>query len=91
MFWVLLCAAVFGEKCLTMVNTLNKYKQGLLSVCMRYGKAKAVPLEEINFPKFHDNGTRWWYNFQPYAPAAFTPSKYTWYSLLIEAESTPGP
>jgi hypothetical protein len=28
---------------------------------------------------------------EPYAPAAFTPSKCSWYSLLLEAESTPGP
>jgi len=28
---------------------------------------------------------------QPYAPAAFTPRKYSWYSCLLEAESTPGP
>ena len=34
---------------------------------------------------------------QPYAPAAFTPRsipedrKHTWYSFLLEAESTPGP
>jgi len=28
---------------------------------------------------------------QPYAPAAFTPRKYPWYSFLLEAESTPGP
>jgi len=26
----------------------------------------------------------------PYAPAAFTPRKYFWYSFLLEAESTPG-
>ena len=26
-----------------------------------------------------------------YAPAAFTPKKYSWYSFLLEAESTPGP
>jgi len=25
-----------------------------------------------------------------YAPAAFTPRKYSWYSFLLEAESTPG-
>jgi hypothetical protein len=24
------------------------------------------------------------------APAAFSPRKYTWYSFLLEAESTPG-
>ena len=28
---------------------------------------------------------------QPYAPAAFTPRKYSWYSFLLEAELTPGP
>jgi len=28
---------------------------------------------------------------QPYAPAAFTPRKYSWYSFLLEADSTPGP
>jgi len=28
---------------------------------------------------------------QPYAPAAFTPRKYSCYSFLLEAESTPGP
>jgi len=27
----------------------------------------------------------------PYAPAAFTPKKCSWYSFLLEAESTPGP
>jgi len=27
---------------------------------------------------------------QPYSPAAFTPRKYSWYSFLLEAESTPG-
>jgi len=28
---------------------------------------------------------------QPYVTVAFTPRKYTWYSFLSEAESTPGP
>jgi len=27
--------------------------------------------------------------YQPYAPVAFTPWKYSWYSFLLEAESTP--
>jgi hypothetical protein len=29
--------------------------------------------------------------FQPYAQAAFTASKYSWYPFLLEDESTPGP
>ena len=28
---------------------------------------------------------------QPYAPTAFAHRKYSWYSFLLEAESTPGP
>ena len=28
---------------------------------------------------------------QPYAPAAFTPRKCSWYSFMLEAESTQGP
>ena len=32
-----------------------------------------------------------WQGCQPYAPAAFTPTKYCRYSFLLEAESTPGP
>jgi len=47
--------------------------------------------QEVKVPRFHDNGTGWWQGYQTYAPAAFTPRKYTWYSLLLEAESTPGP
>ena len=28
---------------------------------------------------------------QPNAPGAVTPRNYSWYSFLLEAESTPGP
>ena len=44
--------------------------------------------ESLRFPDFvttQDGGS------QPYAPAAFTPRKYSWYLFLLEAESTPGP
>ena len=47
--------------------------------------------QEVKVPRFHDNGTGRWYVCQPYAPAAFTPRKSSWYSFLLEAESTPGP
>jgi len=44
----------------------------------------------LRLPDFKTIGTwRWW--GQPYAPAAFTPQKYSWYSFLVEAELTPGP
>ena len=61
-------------------------------------KGKAVPLQaqrdpegprgtqEVNVPKFRDNGTGWWSGCQPYAPASFIPRKYSWYSFLLEAD-----
>ena len=47
--------------------------------------------QEVKVPRFHDNGTGRWFVCQPYAPAAFTPRKFSWYSFLLEAESNPGP
>jgi hypothetical protein len=46
--------------------------------------------QEVKVPIFHDNGTGWRLGCQPYALAAFTPRKYTWYSFLLKAESTQG-
>jgi len=48
-------------------------------------------LQELEAPKptrqsAHEGGKGW----QLYAPAAFTPRKYSWYSFLLEAELTPG-
>jgi hypothetical protein len=63
-------------------------------------KGKAIPLQaltspegyrRLRLPDFKTIGTSKWQRCQPYAPAAFTPSKYSWYSFLLEAESTPGP
>ena len=61
-------------------------------------KGKAVPLQawsapegsrKVRFPDFvttaQDGGRL------SYQPAAFTPRKCSWYSFLLEAESTPGP
>ena len=51
----------------------------------------------VKAPSFRDNGTVMVVGCQPYAPAAFTPRsipddrKHTWYSFLLEAESTPEP
>ena len=63
-------------------------------------KGKAVPLQawsgpegsrKLRFPDFvttvQDGGKV----CQPYAPAAFTPRKYSRYSFMLEAESTPRP
>jgi len=61
-------------------------------------KGKAVPLQvwtgpegsrKLRLPDFVTTAQDG--DSQPYAPAAFTPRKYSWYSFLLEAESTPGP
>jgi hypothetical protein len=65
------------------------------------GKGKAVPLQawsgpegsrKLRFPDYmttaQDGGK---VVSQPDAPAAFTPRRCSWYSFLLEAESTPGP
>jgi hypothetical protein len=61
---------------------------------------EAIPLQaltgpegsrRLRLPDFKTIGTRRWQGCQPYAPAAFTPRKYSWYSFLLEAELTPRP
>jgi hypothetical protein len=63
-------------------------------------KEKAIPLQaltgpegsrRLRLPDFKTIGTWRWRGRQYYAPAAFTPRKHSWYSFLLEAESTPGP
>jgi hypothetical protein len=63
-------------------------------------KAKAVPLQawsgpegsrKLSFPDYMTTAQDGGKVVQPYAPTAFTPRKYAWYSFLLEAESTPGP
>jgi len=51
-------------------------------------KGKSVPLQArrgSEASRFRDNGTGWWQACQPYAPAVFTPRKYSWHSFLLEA------
>ena len=47
--------------------------------------------QEVKVPRLRDNGPEWWQDCYPYAPAVFTPWKYSWYSFLLEAQPTPGP
>ena len=44
----------------------------------------------LRFPDFNTIGKWRWEVYQPYVPATFTPRKHSWYSLLLETESTPG-
>jgi len=61
------------------------------------GTGKASPVQSwtgpevprrMRFPDFKTTGTWKWWGCQPYAPAAYTPRKYSWYSFVSEAEST---
>jgi hypothetical protein len=61
---------------------------------------KTVPLQawsgpegsrKLRFPDFLTTTQDGGRGCQPYAPAAFTPRIYTWYSFLLKAESTPWP
>jgi hypothetical protein len=62
---------------------------------------KVIPLQawtgpkdsrRLRIPDFKTIGTLGWYGCQPHELATFTvPSKYSWYSFLLEAESTRGP
>jgi hypothetical protein len=61
-------------------------------------KDKAIPSRawtgpevsrRLGFPDFKTIGTGRRKVCQPYAPAVLTPRKYSWYSFLLEVESTP--
>ena len=63
-------------------------------------KGKAVSLQawsgpegsrKLRFPDFLTRAQEGGKVVNLYAPAAFTPRKFSWYSFLLEAESTPGP
>jgi hypothetical protein len=70
------------------------------SLIINLSKGKAIPLQawagpegsrSLRLPDFKPTTQEGGKVCQPYAPAAFTPMKYSWYSFLLEAESTPGP
>jgi len=64
------------------------------------GKGKAIAVQastgyegsrRLRFPHFKTVCIWWWLGYQPFARAAFTPRKYSWYSLLLGVKSTSGP
>jgi hypothetical protein len=63
-------------------------------------KCKVIPVEDVEAQRvvrgwgshiFRHLAHIWRQGCQPYAPAAFYPQEDSWYSFLLEAESTPGP
>jgi hypothetical protein len=72
----------------------------LLYTCRDNCKGNSIPLQawkgpessrRLRLPDFKTIGTWRWQGCQDYAPATFTPRKYSWYSLLLEDESTSRP
>jgi hypothetical protein len=56
------------------------------------GKSKAIGLWDVEAPtSSRQSAHRWRWGCQPYAPSALYPQESSWYSFLLEAESTPGP
>ena len=71
-----------------------------LGIPLEVIQGKAVPLQawsgpegsrKLRFPDFMTTAQDGGKVVKPYAPAAFAPRKCTWYSFLLEPESTSGP
>jgi hypothetical protein len=53
---------------------------------------RPVGFWDVEAPIFcRQHAHRWRWGCQPYAPAALHPQEDSWFSFLLEAESTPGP
>jgi hypothetical protein len=52
---------------------------------------RPIGLWNVEAPTFsRQSAHRWWWGCQPYAPVTLYPQEDSWYSFLLEAESTPG-
>jgi len=75
----------------------NPRKRSWYSFLLHAESTPGPDCDRKNFMSMkNSNDTRWNRTSdlpicQPYAQATFTPKKYSWYSFLLEAESTPGP
>ena len=78
------------QKALTS-DTGNSAKKGTYQYQSHCRPEVPRGFQEVKVPRLRDNGPEGWWVCERYAPAAFTPRKYSWYSFLLEAESTPGP
>jgi hypothetical protein len=53
---------------------------------------RPIGLWDVEAPTFSiQSAHRWRWGCQPHAPAALYTQEYSWYSFLLEVESTPGP
>jgi len=91
--WVTLKTEVLvGTKTHILCSIFFFKNRSVYDIMSRYrpGVAQRVP-GGLGSQIFMTVGTWKLWGRQPYAPAAFTPRKYSWYSFSLEAESTLGP
>jgi len=69
-----------------------------MAICDVKGKAFSLQAwsgpegyRKLRFPDFMTTAHGGRKVVKPYAPAALTPRKFSWYSFLLQAKSTPGP
>jgi hypothetical protein len=76
---------------LKMAKHTNKYGKGKGKATLAQACRGPEDSGRLRLPYFMEIGALRWQGRQPYAPATFTPRKYSWSSFQLEAESTPGP
>jgi len=65
--------------------------ENILFILFFYFSYMIFPDGNLRLPEFlRKSEAKTWQACQPYVPAAFTPTRYSWYLFLLEAESTPG-
>jgi hypothetical protein len=92
---IVLCVFFLGTK--TYSESVPKTSHIMRHVIYINVIGKAIPLQaltgpegsrRLRLPDFKTISTWRWQGCQPYAPAAFIPRKYPWYSFLLEVEGT---
>ena len=59
----------------------------MMMIKVKQSLYRPLEIQEAEAPRFHDNRHM---KAVRLSPAALTPRKYSWYSFLLEAESTTG-
>jgi hypothetical protein len=70
------------------LNSAFRWKGKTMYPCNR--PWRPIGLWDVEAPTFSRQSAHWWrWGCQPYALAALYPQQNSWYSFLLEAESTP--
>ena len=80
---------IFTACPLYCLKTKNNIKVKVKVKLSQYRPGVAQRVPGSHGSRISWQGHRMVVSCQPYAPAVFTPRKYSWYSFLLETESTP--